>query len=57
MRKKILALNPVVNPIGGGISRTIVSEYAKRGWSCIFRNDGFRITAIAEIYEEENDTT
>lgn len=55
MRKKILMLNPVANS-GGGISRTIVSEYAKRGWSCIFRNDGFCITAIAEIYEEENDT-
>ena len=40
--------------MGGTVCPTIPARYAQRGESCVLRQDGFLLTAILEVYENES---
>ena len=44
-------MKKLINPDSNGISRTIVAQYGQKGYSCLFRNDGFGITGVMEEIE------
>ena len=44
-------MKKLINADSNGISRTIVAQYGAKGYSCLFRNDGFGITGVMEEIE------
>lgn len=48
MNKKI----DIINPTKNGLCMAIKTEYAKVGWSSMFRDDGFKMTGIKETISE-----
>ena len=44
-------MQKLINADSNGISRTIVARYGQKGYSCLFRNDGFGITGVMEKVE------
>ena len=44
-------MQKLINADSNGISRTIVAQYGAKGYSCLFRNDGFGITGVMEEIE------